>query len=513
MSTPEPLACGQTRAADLLVTAASAVVTMDARRRILTNSAIAIRDGRITDVGPEEQLRALYPGVENLDARGGVVTPGLINAHQHLTGDRLARCSIPDRLHPEVAITQWAIPLHASQESEEEELAATMACVEAVRNGVTTIVEAGTVATPDRVAAAVRAVGIRAGLGIWSWDPGEGLHAAPTHQVLERLAHHLDRYPPGGQIEGWVTLIGHDQVSDPLLVRAAAIARRYDARMTLHISSSDRDPAAYRERCGTRPITHFDQLGILGPHLLLAHALHIDEEEMDLLLATDTAVSMSPWAYLRLGQDAAHLARHSQFVSRGGRAALGCDSENAGDQIDILRTTALIAAFLPTDSAASRDVRAPSRAQLAFELATVKGAQAIGRGSDLGSIEPGKQADLVVFDTSHPSWTPMGADLYLQLVWGTDGRSVRDVVVAGQPVVRSGRCTRIDETALAGQVQHRASSLRHRAGIPVDSCRGLCPSPQAHRVNHLPLRSRTPPADSGLQPAQQPAQCCCACPR
>ncbi|MFE9500621.1 amidohydrolase family protein [Streptomyces collinus] len=482
--------------ADLLVTGADAVVTMDHQRRVLTETAIAIHDGRIIDVGPNGQLRAAYPDAEELDARGGVITPGLINAHQHLTGDRLARCTIPDRLHPEEAITQWAIPLHACQEPDDEELAATLACLEAVRNGVTTIIEAGTVATPDRVAAAVRAVGIRAGLGIWSWDPPQGLHAAPTQQVLERLADHLEQYPPGGQIEGWVTLIGHHQVSDALLQGAVNLARSHGAQMTLHISSSDRDPAAYLERHGARPIVHFSRLGILGPHLLLAHALHIDQRETDLLLDTHTAVSMSPWAYLRLGQDAVHLARHSQFVTHGGRAALGCDSENAGDQVDILRTAALFAAFLPTENPACEDF--PSRARLAFELATIRGAQAIGREADLGSLEPGKQADLVIFDTRHPSWIPRGADPYLQLVWGTDGRSVRDVIVAGRPVVRIGRCTRIDEYALAVQAQHRAPALLHRTGVQALSQRH---APSTLGTANHPNQVRQP---DRLNPQQPP---------
>ena len=126
--------------------------------------------------------------------------------------------------------------------------------------------------------------------------------------------------------------------------------------------------------------------------------------------------------------------RHAEIVERGGRVALGCDASNAGDSIDILRTAAVA-------SGIARDTRVdPTRfgAHQVFELATIAGAEAIGLADRIGSIEVGKQADLVVHRTDTPGWTPRG-DVGLQLVWGTDGRSVRDVFVAGRHVVDDGR--------------------------------------------------------------------------
>ena len=444
--------------AALIVTGAGAVVTMDASRRVLTGSAIVIRDGRIAEIGPQPRLLAANAGLDRIDAAGGVVTPGLIDAHQHLTGDRLARSSIPDTVPSWEAITRWAIPLHAAQDAQDEALAAGLACVEAARNGVTTVVEAGTVANPERVAAAVAEVGIRAGIGVWGWDVGDGPHAAPAAVVLDRARRVLDAFPAGaGLVEGWVALVGHDLASDELLRGAAELARGTGTRMTMHMSANERDGERYRARTGVAPLVHLDRLGVLGPHLLLAHALHTDAQERELLLGSRTAVAMCPWAYLRLGQDPQRIRWHAGLVARGVRAALGCDSENAGDQIDVLRTAALLAGWLDP---------AGSRAEAAFALATCAGAEAIGRDHDLGSIEVGKQADLVIFDAGHSSWVPAGSDPYLQLVWGTDGRSVRDVLVAGRVVVRDGRCTMVDEHALAAEAGRRAAALRARAGIP-----------------------------------------------
>lgn len=449
---------------DLLVTGAARLVTMDADRTVLTDAAVAVAAGRIVAIGTTDELRAAHPGAAELDAAGGWVTPGLVDAHQHLTGDRLARASIPDDLPPGAAVFTWAVPLHAAHTADDDELAATLALVEAARNGVTSVIEAGTVAHPDRVAAAARRVGVRVGLGRWGWDVDEGPYAAPAPVVVEAADELLRRFPPGGDdlVHGWVALVGHDLMSDELVAGASELARRRDARLTFHLSPTVADPQAYVARTGRRPVVHLDALGALGPHVLVAHALHVDDAEVDALVAHDVAVAACPWAYLRLGQGVGRAGRYVELVERGGRVALGCDSENAGDQIDVLRATALFAG-LAKDAGAD-----PTRpgAHLALELATIRGAEAIGRGHELGSIEVGKRADLVVLDAARPEWSPPGDDEALQLVWGTDGRAVRHVVVDGRVVVREGRCTGVDEDALRAAAAEAGRSLRARAGLP-----------------------------------------------
>ena len=453
--------------AQLLITGIGRLVTMDPARTVLTGAAVAMRAGRIVDVGPEAEVVTAHRGAELLDAQGGWVTPGFIDAHQHLTGDRLARASIPDDLAPGAAIFTWAVPLHGAHRPEDDELSATLAALEAVSNGVTCVIEAGTVAYPDSVVAGVTAVGMRASIGRWGWDVEQGPFAAPAAEVVARACDLLDRYPPDGDglVQGWVTLVGHDLMSDALVVEATELARRRGAHITYHLSPTDSDPSSYVRRTGRRPVVHLDALGVLGSHLLLAHALHLDDAELELLLAHDVAVASCPWAYLRLGQGMSRVGRHLDFAGRGGRLALGCDSENAGDQIDVLRAAALFAG-VNKDSAI--DPTVPG-AHLALELATIRGAQAIGRAHDLGSIEVGKRADLVVFDANRPEWRPAGDDVALQLVWGTDGRSVRHVVVAGEVVVRNGASTRVDERQLGARASAAGADLRRRAGVVVTS--------------------------------------------
>ena len=438
------------------------VVTMDGTRRVLVGGSVVVADGSIAAVGTTTDLRAAYPHAVVVDATDCVVTPGMVNAHQHLTGDPLVRSCIPDLIPSGKSIFEWAVPIHAEHTADDDEVSAMVAAVECVRNGVTTVVEAGTVAHPDRVAAAMNAVGIRGTVGTWGWDIEEGPFVGSVEEVLDRQRAVVEAHPAGGLVEGWVTLVGHDLASDELLAGASDLARKLRTSMTMHLSPTSSDPERYLARTGRRPVVHLDRLGVLGPHLLLAHGVWLDDEEIELILSSRTAIAYCPWAYLRLGQGVTRAGRHADIVERGGRVALGCDAANAGDVADILRTAALAAGI-------ARDTRLePQRfgAHQAFELATIAGAEAIGMADRIGSLEVGKQADIVVHDATDHGWTPRG-DVAMQLVWGTDGRSVRDVFIAGRQVVRDGRCTTVDVGALRAEAQARQRSLLDRAGLTV----------------------------------------------
>ena len=445
-----------------LIIAGGDVVTMNDTREVLLGGSVVVVDGIIAAVGSTTELRAIYPDANVIDATDCVVTPGMVNAHQHLTGDPLVRSCIPDLLAPGASIFEWAVPIHAQHTADDDELSASLCAIECAQNGVTTVVEAGTVAHPDRVAKAMQAVGIRGAVGTWGWDIKEGPFVGTATEVLDRQRAVVEAFPAGGLVEGWVTLVGHDLASDELLTGAAELARTMETGMTMHLSPTSSDPENYLARTGRRPVTHLQHLGVLGPNLLLAHGVWLDDEEIELVISTRTAIAYCPWAYLRLGQGVTRVGRHAEIVERGGRVALGCDASNAGDVADILRAAALAAGI-------ARDARLePQRfgAHQAFEMATIAGAEALGMANRIGSLTVGKQADIVVHQASDWGWLPRG-DVGLQLVWGTDGRTVRDVFIAGRPVIRDGRCVTVDAPALRNEARARQRSLLDRAGITV----------------------------------------------
>jgi 5-methylthioadenosine/S-adenosylhomocysteine deaminase len=434
---------------------------MDIDRTMISDGAVAIRGDRIVAVTTEQEARARYTADREIGGAGTVVIPGLVNAHQHLTGDRLIRSTIPDDLPPGAAITDWALPSHAAHTPDDEQLSATLSLIEGVTNGITFTVEAGTVAHPERVLAAFDEVGVGGTLGTWGWDVGDGPFVSGLDEILERQAATIALARDHPRVHGWVTLVGHDLMSDELVVAAADLASSEGTGLTFHLSPTEADAASYLKRHGQRPVNHLASLGVLGRHVLIAHAVHIDDGEVDALLDHAVAVACCPWAYLRLGQGVTGSFRHNRLLHHGGRVALGCDSENAGDAVDVLLAARLFAG-LAKDT--TRDpIRFSARAALA--MATIDGAKALGLEHEIGSLEPGKRADVVIVDTTGPQWTPHADDPITALIWASDGRAVRDVVASGTVVVEGGRCVTVDhhELAAASHEAHQRLVSRCRA--------------------------------------------------
>ena len=437
------------------------VVTMGPDRAVHPRTTVAVADGAVLALGDAADLRAAHPGAAELDAAGCVVVPGFVDAHQHTTGDPLIRSTIPDALDSQRAIFDWAVPVHGVHDSGDDETAAMVTAVDCLLRGVTTIAEPGTVADPHAVARGLSAVGIRARVGRWGWDAPGLPFSAPVAEVLAAQEELLAALPADGVVGAWVTLVGHDLASDELFAGAAELAERAGTQLTWHLSPSADDVVAYAARSGLRPVAHLARLGVLGPRLVLGHAVHLDDEELGLLLDSGTAIASCPWAYLRLGQGFTRAGRHVEFLRRGGRLALGCDSHNAGDTPDVLLAAKLLAGL-------SRDTERPGVPALtaaeAFAVATVGGADALGMADRIGSVEVGKRADLVVLDATGPAWSPRGDQAH-QRVGGAPSETVRDGLVDGRVVVRDRRPTGVDLAALHAEAADRRTSLLRRAGI------------------------------------------------
>ena len=192
---------------DLLITRGD-VVTMNAHRDVLVGGAVAVAGERVLAVGSTRELRAAYPGAPELDAAGCVVTPGLVDAHQHHTGDALVRSAIPDDLPPGASIYEWAVPIHAQHTPEDDRVSSLLTCVESLRNGITTVIEAGTVAHPHEIAGAMTQAGLRGSVGRWGSDT-EGLPLAaparrcsPSSTTCSTRTRPVGSSPPGSPSSG-----------------------------------------------------------------------------------------------------------------------------------------------------------------------------------------------------------------------------------------------------------------------------------------------------------------------
>ena len=205
---------------------------------------------------------------------------------------------------------------------------------------------------------------------------------------------------------------------------------------------------------------------MLGPNVLLAHAPGLDEDEIECLARTGTAVATCPVMNAKRGNGTAQHGRMPELLEKGIRVALGSDSPNNSNHLDMVRTLNM-AALQYKD--ARQDMR-QIPAERALEMATLLGAQALGLGEEIGSIEPGKRADLVLFDTQRPEWQALFNPVN-NLVYNADGRSVHTVIVDGRVVVDAYRQSFVDEARLFSRVQEIGERLLARTGVDLPRSR------------------------------------------
>jgi len=429
---------------DLLITGGT-LITMDGERRVFRDGAVAIRGDRIVDVGRSDEIAGRYTAVRTIDGRGRVITPGLIQTHVHVSAEAAMRGTLPDTMPPRQWVRQ-VTPFYAAMTPHEEAVNATATFVELIRTGTTCFIEAGTTKHTDAVIEAMGHVGIRGCVGTWSWDIP--LQPASLYQetsnAIEKNARLIDRYDGAhdGRVRVWTSPIGHTMTSDALLVGLKKLADDRGTGMTMHLSSWLEDVTGYVERTGMRPVKYYHHLGLLGPNVLLAHMVNLDDEEMELVLRSGAKIAHCPTTAGWFGYGLTQVARFPEMIARGATIGLGCDAQTCSNNLDAVRAM-YSSAILFRD--ARRDQNAMP-AETVLEMATLHGARCAMQEDDLGSLEAGKKADVVLFDATRPEWRPLHHAV-ANLVFAADGHSADTVLVDGRVVMEGGRVTTVDVEA------------------------------------------------------------------
>jgi 5-methylthioadenosine/S-adenosylhomocysteine deaminase len=453
-----------TRTADTMISHAL-VVTMDAERRVIADGAVAWNGDRIVAVGKTADLERTVVANETIDGRRFVLTPGLINSHIHITGEPLTRGFVPDNLSFEENVWKWVSPLHFFYTAEDERVSAQLAALEMLRTGTTCFLEAGTINHLDAVVDGLREVGIRARVGqrVSDLSTRPGKPAESTDVAISLLVDELARYPatPDTRISAWPVLIGHTICSDTLWQAAKLLSVKHGTGMSFHMSPAPGDVDWHVQKFGRRPVEHLADLGVLGRNVAITHLVHVDKSEIGLLAETDTSVVHCPTTALKVAYGVTQVGRFPEMAKAGINVAIGTDGNNASNYSDMMRATYLVAGLF-------KDARCDPTifpAEQAFEMATLNGARALGLEHDVGSLEPGKKADIVLHDTDRPEWRPL-LNVANQLVWSADGRGVHSVWVDGRRVVDNYRCTTIDEQRLYAEAQRTGEAIVKRSGLP-----------------------------------------------
>lgn len=437
------------------------VLTVDAERRILVDGAVAWdEEGTLVAVGPSgEVLAGLGDEAEVVDCRGRVIAPGLVDAHVHL-GEQLARGLVPDHAGPTEWLPDWLLPMYAALTPEDERLNAELAIAEMLLTGTTTFCEAGTAIAWEAAADAVEATGIRGQLGRWTWDlpeRPERLRAPSVEAALRDNRELVEgiRARRSPRLSPAVILWGLGTCSPELMREAKLLANDLGVPLAMMWAS-----VAPEHGGPVLPAGELEALGWLDGRTKLTHAVYLGLEEVELLAAADVRVAHCPTAALRHIKGISRHGLFPEMLERGMAVGLGADSANGSNHLNML-TCAYLAATLYKDFRMDSTMVPP---ETALEMATLHGARCLGLEREIGSLEAGKRADLIVFSTEHPEWRPLLHPVQ-NLVLNASDRSLEAVYVEGRKLVADGRLLTIDLPSVLARADRASGALLDRSGM------------------------------------------------
>jgi len=436
------------------------LVTVDPQRRIIQDGSVLVEGGRINRIGKAADLAGARAD-RVIDARHLVVTPGFLNGHMHVSYAHAVRGIFPDDAGSPLT---HVFKLQTAMTEEEEYYTSLLCLVELVKNGTVCFVDPGSTKFPDACLQAYTDAGLRVIMGecVTDLESPLSLPRYPAPEAVERTAAFIRKWH--GRLEGrlraWAMPFSPDTCSAELLRALRRVADEQGTCLTLHHGSGPQARKEYQARYGLSPTLYLESIGVLGPNVVLAHSLGLDDAEMDCIARTGATVAMCPVTAAKGARGVPEHGRMPELLARGVKVALGCDSPNNSNHLDLVRAMNM-AAIQYKD--ARQDMRLIP-AETALEMATLTGAQALGMGDEIGSLEAGKKADFVLFDTQRPEWQALFNPIN-NLVYNADGRSVHTVIVDGRVVVDAYRQSFVDEGRLFAKVQEIGEQLQARTGI------------------------------------------------
>lgn len=447
------------------------VVTVNPEREIFYHGAIAINNDRIVDIGDSAELEKKYSDVQQVfDFSGKVIFPGFINTHNHLFQTLLK--GLGDDMVLKDWLSTMTFPAATNLTKEDCYHAAMLGCVEGIHSGITTMLDYmyphNREGLCDGILEAYKELKIRGILGRGCMDTGAqfGVHPGIMQQkdaVEKDIRRLFENYhnSENGRIKIWVAPAAMWSNSREMLEMLWQVTNEYQSGFTVHISETPFDRDATKELHGYVDAELLEHLGIVGPNVLMVHCCYLSDRDMDMAQKYDMKVSHNVCSNMYLSSGVAPVP---EMLKRGIGVSLGVDgaaSNNAQDMVELMKFTAL------QHKVHTRNPLAIS-AEKVLELATIDGARAIGLENEIGSLEVGKKADLVVFDPlESPKAIPMHNPVST-LVYSSSLKNISDVFVDGDVVMQDGVVKTIrnrTEKQMLQDVQNCAEKLCERGNI------------------------------------------------
>jgi 5-methylthioadenosine/S-adenosylhomocysteine deaminase len=443
---------GQAQRHVALIITNGTVVTMDGAGRVIAPGAVAVEGRDIVAVDTAQAIAASLTAAETIDASGDIVMPGLINTHTH------APMVLYRGLADDLALMDWLqkyiFPAEARTVTPEFVRAGTrLAALEMIRSGTTTY--ADMYYFEEEIARATKAAGLRAVLGQTiiqfpapdAKTPADGL--ARTERFIREFAKD-DLIVPAVAPHAMYTL-------DAATLKAArALADRESVPVILHLAETRDEVAIAQEKHKMTPVRYLESLGFFGPRTVAAHSVHVTADDIAILARRGVGVSHNPESNMKLASGTAPVPAMRSARVPVGLGTDGAASNNDLDMFEAMRQAALLHKLQSNDP---RVLPAPE----VVAMATREGARTLGMEREIGSLEPGKRADVIVVSMSSARQTPI-YDPMSHLVYATRGDDVRTTIVNGRVLMREKTIVSLDEAAVLGEARRLAVQVRMAVG-------------------------------------------------
>ncbi|MFW5931043.1 MAG: amidohydrolase, partial [Desulfosalsimonas sp.] len=414
---------------DLLIVNGT-VVTMDEAGSVIENGAVAVSGDAIESVGPSEKVNPKN-AARIIDAKGGIIMPGLINTHTHASMTCFR--GLADDMELMTWLNDYIFPAEAKLTSDRVYTGALLACAEMMLSGTTCFSDM--YLFEDSVAEAADKAGMRAVVGEVLYD-FDSPNYGPIEKGFEYTEYLVEKWKKHPLVNIAIEPHSPYLCAPDLLKRAADISERQNIPMIVHVAETWKEVETTKQRYGMSPIAHLSDIGVLSPRLVACHCVALEKNDIRLLADQNVKVSHNPESNMKL---ASGIAPVPEMLGAGVCVGLGTDGPTSNNNLDM---------FMEMDAAAKIHKAATldptvMEAEKVLRMATIDAARTLGLEEKIGSLEPDKKADIIVIDTQKPHLTPM-YNVYSHLVYSASGSDVTNVIINGLPVMTERQLTMFD---------------------------------------------------------------------
>ena len=440
--------------ADLIVSGGT-VVTMDGRHVIYDDGAVVVKGDSIVAVGPRSELETKYSAAQTINAKDKLIVPGFINGHTHVP------MTLFRGIHDDVTLNDWLykyiFPAEAKNVNEVFVRWGTrLALAEQIRSGVTTF--ADMYYFEDAIAEETKAAGMRAVLGETFID-----FPAPDNKSNAEMFTYTEKFLKKWQADPLIHAAPAPHsiytCSQKTLQDAAALARKYHAPILIHVAEMKKERDDSLAKNGMSPVQYLDKLGILGHDVVAAHCIFVDEADRKTLAQRQVGCVHNPSSNMIIASGVAPVPEER---AAGVAVGLGTDgpagSNNDLNLMEEMDLAAKLAKVTRMDPLALT-------AQAVVEMATIDGAKALHMEKEIGSLETGKKADIVLISLDKPNAVPM-YNVYSQLAYSLKGSDVETVIIGGHVIMRDRKLLTVNEEAAIAKAREYKKSIAASLGLP-----------------------------------------------